>query len=259
VPAAPWRDNSIVGGYGQYCPVTLGAEVFAERWTPIVLRNLMLGCERFGQILEGAPGMPRSTLSQRLDRLEAKGVLIRTATPSGPTYHLTEAGRELGEVCLSLGAWAARWLDARPEDLDPYLALWMLTQLIDPHSLPRDRVVVRFDLTDRSRPNRYWLVLSHTEAEVCAEFPGFAEDAVVTTDAPGPIRWHTGRVTLPTALRADSIRVDGPRWTVRLLTQWGRLSPYAGVAPAASRTLHHPAPTHRASTGSRDVESAQRT
>ena len=51
-------------GYGQFCPIALGAEVFAERWTPIILRNLMVGCERFGEILAGAPGLPRSVLTR---------------------------------------------------------------------------------------------------------------------------------------------------------------------------------------------------
>ncbi len=139
-------------GYGQYCPVALGAEVFAERWTPIIVRNLMIGCERFGEILDGAPGLPRSVLSQRLRRLEACGVITRVPDRHGPVYRLTEAGRELGEVCLALGAWGARWREVLPAHMDPYLALWMLARLIDPAGLPRDRVVVRFDLAGCKPP-----------------------------------------------------------------------------------------------------------
>lgn len=219
-------------GYGQYCPVALGAEIFAERWTPIIIRNLMLGCDRFGQILDGAPGLPRSVLSARLRHLVAEGIVARVPTANGPSYRLTEPGNGLAHVCLELGAWAARWRDARPTDLDPYLALWMLAQLIDPTSLPRRRVVVRFDLTDRSRPNRYWLVADPTGAEVCAEFPGFEEDGVVTTDARWLVRWHIGAVSLPAALRAGGIQVTGPRWLSRLLTSWGTLSPFAATAAA---------------------------
>ncbi len=219
-------------GYGQYCPVALGAEIFGERWTPIIVRNLMIGCHRFSEILEGAPGMPRSVLSQRLRRLASHGVVLRENTPTGPTYHLTASGRELGEVCLSLGAWAARWRDARPIDLDPYLALWMLARLIDPPSLPRSRIVIRFELTDRSRPPRYWLVAARSGAEVCSEFPGFDEDGVVTTDAYWLVRWHTGRVAFPQALRAGGMTLTGPRWLARVLNGWGRLSPFADVDPA---------------------------
>lgn len=232
-------------GYGQYCPVALGAEVFAERWTPIIVRNMMIGCHRFGEILDGAPGLPRSVLSGRLRRLEAAGVVSRELTPTGPTYHLTPAGRELGDVCLSLGAWAARWRDASPIDLDPYLALWMLSRLIDPRSLPRARIVVRFDLTDRAAPNRYWLVAARTGAEVCAEFPGFAEDGVVTADTGWLIRWHTGRVTLPAGMRAGGLRLDGPPWLARVLTEWGRLSPFADITPHGGTPADAPGATGR--------------
>lgn len=234
-------------GYGQYCPVALGAEIFAERWTPIIVRNLMIGCDRFGQILEGAPGLPRSVLSQRLRHLETEGVLVRVPSKTGPRYRLTQSGRELGEVCLALGGWAARWRDARPVDLDPYLALWMLARLIEPSSLPRDRVVVRFDLTDGSRPRRYWMVADRQATEVCAEFPGFAEDGVVTTDKAWLIRWHTGRVSLPRAIRSRGMIVDGPRWVSRLLTDWGRLSPFAPIAAGrpAESTRESPESTHR--------------
>jgi DNA-binding HxlR family transcriptional regulator len=223
-------------GYGQYCPVALGAEIFAERWTPIIIRNLMIGCTRFGQILDGAPGLPRSLLSQRLRHLETEGVICRVHTDTGPTYYLTDAGRDLGEVCLRLGAWAARWRDTRPSDLNPYLALWMLAKLIDPAALPRTRVVVRFDLTDRSQPDRYWVVADQSGTEVCAEFPGFDEDGVVTTDTAWLIRWHTGRVRFPAALKTGQIRLDGPRWLTRLLTDWGSLSPFASIDTTSYRS-----------------------
>jgi DNA-binding HxlR family transcriptional regulator len=219
-------------GYGQYCPVALGAEVFAERWTPIVIRNLMVGCERFGEILEGAPGLPRSVLTQRLRRLVADGVVERRMVGGTPTYRLTPAGAELGEVCMALGAWGARWRDTGPMHRDPYLALWMLAHLVRVDALPRDRVVVRFDLTDRRRPNRYWLIASRTGTEVCAQHPGFEEHATMVTDAATLVDWHTGRLSLAAGCRAERISLTGPRWTRTLLDDWGRLSPYADIARA---------------------------
>ena len=217
-------------GYGQYCPVALGAEVFAERWTPIIIRNLMIGCERFGEVLDGAPGLPRSVLSQRLRRLEASGVVARRRGPGGPVYELTEAGRELGDVCLALGAWGARWREVLPAHIDPYLALWMLSRLIEPASLPRDRVVVRFDLTDGSSPSRYWLVATRRGNEVCVRPPGFDEDGIVTTDARWLVRWHNGSASLATAQKAGGMTVTAPRWLARTLSEWGRLSPFADIA-----------------------------
>lgn len=223
--------------YGQYCPIALGAEVLAERWTPIIVRNLMVGCARFGEILDGAPGLSRSVLAQRLRSLERDGVVARTGSGSGTRYSLTGAGLELGEVVLALGRWGARWREVLPEHHDPYLMLWTLSRLVDPSRLPRARVVVRFDLSGGVVPDRYWLVLTPAGNEVCVTHPGGTEDGVVGTDPAWLHRWHCGHAVLGEAIRAGGMRVTAPRWLQRLLADWGTLSPFAGLPPAAgSRT-----------------------
>jgi DNA-binding HxlR family transcriptional regulator len=206
-------------GYGQYCPIALAAEVFAERWTPIIIRNLYLGCDHFTAILDGAPGLPRSVLSQRLRALQHAGVVTRT----GDGWALTTSGRELAEVCLHLGAWGARWRHARPGDQDPYLALWMLSRLIDPAGLPRPRIVVAFHVTDRPAPNRYWLVLSRTGNEVCVSSPGHPEDGWVSGEVAALVRWYASEQPL----RDAGMEVVAPPWLERQLAAWGRLNPYA--------------------------------
>jgi DNA-binding HxlR family transcriptional regulator len=110
--------------YGQYCPIARGAEIFAERWTPLIIRNLQLGCGSFSEILEGAPGLSRTLLSQRLKQLERLGVVESAPKPGGRGrhYELTSAGHDLFAVCRSLGEWGARWLEIAPENLDPFVA-----------------------------------------------------------------------------------------------------------------------------------------
>jgi DNA-binding HxlR family transcriptional regulator len=214
-------------GYGQYCPIALAAEVFAERWTPIIVRNLFLGCVRFGEILDGAPGLPRSVLSQRLRTLERAGVIDCTRTGRATCYTLTQSGQELAEVCLQLGAWGARWRQALPEEQDPYVTLWTLSRLIGPGSVPRPRVVVAFRITDRARPSRFWLVLSRRGNEVCVSDPGYPEDGTVTTDTATLVRWYAGEVTLGQAQRYHAMEVRAPPWLARHLAAWGTLNPYA--------------------------------
>jgi DNA-binding HxlR family transcriptional regulator len=216
--------------YGQYCPIAMGAEIFAERWTPIVVRNLLTGCDSFGAILAGAPGMPRSLLSQRLRLLERKGIVERRSAGRRVSYHLTESGHELAEVCYALGVWGTRWLDHQPSDLDAYMALWYFTVLVDRDELPPHRVVVRIDLTDESRPNRYWMLLDRSGSEVCVTHPGYDDDLVITTDARWLVRWHTGTVSLATARRAGGMRFEGSRDLIRQFGRWGGLSPFVGVA-----------------------------
>ena len=217
-------------GYGQFCPVAIASEIFAERWTPLVVRNLLAGCDSFGAILDGAPGMPRSLLSQRLRLLERKGVVERRSAGRRVTYHLTECGHELADVCYALGVWGARWLEHTPSDLDAYLALWFFARSVDREALPPHRVVLRFDLTDASRPNRYWVLLDRTYTEVCMTHPGYDEDLVITTDARWLLRWHTGTVDVAAARRAGGMLFAGPRPLIKQFGSWGGLSPFVGVA-----------------------------
>ena len=104
--------------YGQYCPIARGAEIFAERWTPLIIRNLYLGCGSFSEILEGAPGLSRTLLSQRLRQLERLGVVESApkAGGHGHRYQLTTSGHDLFTVCRTLGEWGARWLELAPEN-----------------------------------------------------------------------------------------------------------------------------------------------
>src|SRR4029453_11217543 len=76
-------DAVTVRTYGQYCPIARGAEIFAERWTPLIVRNLYLGCGTFSEILEGAPGLSRTLLVQRLDQLERLGIVESAPKPHG--------------------------------------------------------------------------------------------------------------------------------------------------------------------------------
>jgi len=226
-----------VRSYGQYCPIARGAEIFATRWTPLIIRNLLLGCRSFAEIQAGAPGIPRSLLVERLRQLERLGILERRPNPSGrgSVYELTEAGRELEEVCYALGKWGARWLEVAPEHLDAPVVLWAVCRLMETDDqLPRERVVVRFDLRDLpKRP--MWIVAGPDEAEVCVKPPGFDPDLIVTTDSEWLAKWHMGRISLGQAMRHGLIEVRGPRRLVHQLATWG-LSPFKDIRPASNST-----------------------
>jgi DNA-binding HxlR family transcriptional regulator len=221
--------------YGQrYCPVARASEVFAERWTPIIVRNLLLGCSTFSEILEGAPGLSRSVLTQRLRELERLGVLTKEAS----RYCLTPAGRELQPVCEALGTWGARWLEsAAPRELDPGIVLWAVAKCMNRNALPEQRVVVRFDLR---RPRmRFWLLVAQPEPELCRTHPGADEDLVVVTDGATLARWHMGELSLRQARSAGDLEVAGPPRLVREFARWGGQSPFADV-PRGERVGSRP-------------------
>ena len=140
--------------YGQYCPIARASEILAERWTPIVIRNLLLGCNTFSEIAAGVPGIPKALLSTRLKQLEEAGIVDTTPNPSrrGHFYQLTEAGQDLGDVLMAMGAWGERWLELAPEHVDPTLVLWSWSRNYLAHDrLPDRRVVVRFEFNDQPR------------------------------------------------------------------------------------------------------------
>ena len=220
--------------YGQYCPIARGAEIFAERWTPLIVRNLYLGCGSFGRILEGAPGLSRTMLSQRLKQLERLGVVESLGRTEGrrTEYRLTPAGHELFRVCQSLGEWGARWLEIAPENLDPFVALWSMCHALRRDQLPDRRVVIRFDFTGRPRRERYWLLIEFGDTEICKTSPGIDEDLHITADAEAFVKWHAGQLTWTQAIRQDRIQVEGLTSLARAFPTWNARSMFAHIRPA---------------------------
>lgn len=210
--------------YGQHCPIARAAEVFAERWTPIIVRNLRAGCTTFTEISAGAPGLSRSLLTQRLRQLERAGVVQTQAKANGHgvTYQLTDAGLDLWGVLSALGAWGERWLELGDEHTNPSVVLWAWsTVYLARELLPDQRVVVRFDFTDQPAPNHcLWLLVDHGDAELCKKYPGFDEDLIVETDMRTLALWHLKHLEWTDALRAGRIRMTGPAWLARALPTW---------------------------------------
>ena len=233
--------------YGQYCPIARGAEIFAERWTPLIIRNLHLGCETFCEILEGAPGLSRTLLSQRLKHLERLGI-VRSAVKTdgrGRRYELTPAGHDLFAVCMSLGEWGAHWLEIAPEHLDPFVALWSMCRALRRDLLPKRRVVIRFDFTGRARHERYWLIIERGDTEICKEYPGLDEDLFITAEAEAFVKWHAGQLSWAEASRDSRIQLHGPSPLVRAFPSWNARSAFAHITrvsqPAEGSPGRHPA------------------
>jgi DNA-binding HxlR family transcriptional regulator len=213
-----------VRNYGQFCPISRGSEIVAERWTPIILRNLLVGCRTFNDIAAGAPGLSRALLTRRLRELERVNVIEIRPKPDGhgSLYELTPAGRDLRATLQALGDWADRWTEISTEHADPGAVVWSWCQCFLRHDLlPDRRVVVRFDGEHRGRPVTLWMLIERRDGEVCRFDPGFGDDVVVEVeDALTFARWHLGLVDWRAALRSGAIHVDGPRDLRRALPTW---------------------------------------
>ena len=226
----PRDDACAVGGYGQFCPVALGAEVFATRWTPLIVRELLHGSIRFSELQRGLPRISRNLLVQRLATLEQAGIIESRprAAGRGREYRLTAAGEDLRPVVEALGVWGYKWAGQTltPDCLDPGLLLWFIHRRVDTQHLPAGRHVVRFDLHD-ARRRLYWLVLQPPDVDVCAIDPGFDVDLRVEATLEALTELYLGRTTLRAALRADRVRLVGPREACDAFPRWFGPSPFA--------------------------------
>jgi DNA-binding HxlR family transcriptional regulator len=225
--------------YGQFCPVAVACQVFAERWTPLILRELLAGASRFNEIRNGMPLISRTLLAQRLRELEDTGVVESRPLPGGRgrTYHLTTAGEAFREVVDRLGEWGQRWgrWQFAPDNLEVSLLMWAMRNRVAVERLPERRVVARFEfrgVPPRWRNQRvYWLVLDRAEIDVCFTDPGFEVDLIVSADITAMGRVWTGHLTFAQAIRAGGMRIEGPRTLVAAFPSWFLLSPFAAVAP----------------------------
>ena len=221
--------------YGQFCPIAKAAEVFAQRWTPLILRELLMGSDRFNDLERGLPRISRSMLMRRLRSLEDDGLLKRSIDRSAgiPRYRLTEAGSELFDIVKGLGDWGQKWVnhDVEPQDLDPDLLLWDMHRRINIDQLPAQRVVAQFDLHG-SHEQRYWLIFEKPNPSVCYKDPELEVDVIINADTLALHRVWMGRDDFVSAIRRGDIEIDGPREIVRALPDWFALSLFASIPSA---------------------------
>ncbi|MGZ5045680.1 MAG: winged helix-turn-helix transcriptional regulator [Usitatibacter sp.] len=223
-------------GFGQICPVAVACEVFAERWTPIILREMFAGSQHFNEIRRGVPLMSSALLAHRLRSLEANGVIESESLPvgCGRRYRLTEAGREFQSVIEGLGTWGQRWtVRVERDNLDPGFLMWNVRRRIALDRVPARRTVVRLKFGGvpvRYRgPRIFWLMLDRTQSELCIEDPGFEVDLHVEADLASLARVWLGDIAFENVVRSGKIRITGPRKLAEAFPTWLKLSHFAGV------------------------------
>lgn len=224
--------------YGQFCPVAQAAEVLTERWTLLVLRELLMGSTRFNEIQRGVPRMSSSLLSKRLRELERSELLVREPLEGerGNSYRLTPAGEALGPLVVSLGTWSRDWLkrEITAEEADPALLMWDMRRSVQLDKLPQDELVVFFRYPEAEEGKRaWWLVANGSGADLCFSDPGFPIDLQVDAEARALAEVWVGKLDLGAALRAKRVKLTGPDHLVRSVPEWLALSTFAYPDPAA--------------------------
>ena len=222
--------------YGQYCPVARAAEILADRWTVLIIRELLADIHHFNELERGLPHMSRTLLAERLRRLQRAGVLERRGASRGKRteYRLTSAGRELQPIIDLFGEWGARWAfgNPRPNELDPIVLLWWMRRRVCVEAIGRSRVVIQFDFRGGPRQS-YWLLIEERDVSVCLKHPGFDINVTVSADIMAFYRVWLGRATLSEALHRRQVRLEGMPAEVRAFAHWFSWSPMAETVRAA--------------------------
>lgn len=221
--------------YGQFCPIAKAAEVFANRWTPLVLRELMAGLHTFNDIQRGVPLISRAVLVSRLRELEIDGLIERRARKrgAGHEYWLTPAGDAFRSVISELGHWGlVHGRDRlKRDDLDPTILLWGFRKRADRDALPDHRIVVRFEFSgvpaNRSRFRLMWLLLERSGVDVCAKDPGFPVDLTMRGNIADFVKVYLGHVLWREAV-GKTLFIEGQRRLIQHLPGWIRLNQVVG-------------------------------
>lgn len=218
--------------YGQFCTVSRAAEALCERWTPLVIRELLCGSKRFNELHRGVPRMSTSLLAVRLRHLEEIGVVRRTSCGKVWEYGLTDAGEELRPIIMAYGQWGARWIGSRlrENELDAGLLMWDMRRFVRLAEFPPRPVVINFRFRDaRTGEKNWWLIVEKGVADLCRDDPGRELTLVVGSTVRALTEVWSGDRTPQEVMQSHEVRVDGSADNAENLWRWLGTSHFAAT------------------------------
>ena len=222
--------------YGQFCPVAKTAEILGEKWTLLILRELLLGATRFNQIQRAMSRISPTVLNKRLSTLQQHGLIVRKRIPEQKTYEyqLTECGRELFPLVVQMAEWGMRWARStmRDEELDVELLMSDIQRRIDPAKLPRGQTVIKFKFTDLKKYADWWLKIIDENVDLCIDNPGYDVDAFFVADLRTLTEVWMGDISIQKAQDDRRLLVNVVSPHLRNVRSWFPLYRLAHVRPA---------------------------
>ena len=223
--------------YGQFCPVSKATEILGEKWTLLIIRELLLGATRFNQIQRGISKISPTILVKRLNTLRKQGLIVQKRIPEqrGYEYQLTEAGRELYPIVLKTAEWGMRWARGQMTDkeLDVQLLMSDIQRRINPDKLPGGQTVLRFLFTDLKHHNEWWIKIQDKEVDLCTENPGNEVDVYMTCDLRTMTEVWMGDLSIQQARADNRLKIVGSSAYVKNIQSWLGLYLLAEIRPAS--------------------------
>lgn len=165
--------------YKQFCPIAKATEILGEKWTILIVREILMGASRFNEIQRGLGDISPALLTNRLKSLESNNMIVRRKIPGqrGFEYFPTEATENLLPVLVSLGEWGLTW--ARHTlwegDFDVEFLMTYLERSIDPTKIAGNEAVILFkfkDLAATKEQSDFWVVVENDDVQLCLTEPG---------------------------------------------------------------------------------------
>ena len=219
--------------YGQFCPVAKATELIGERWTILILRELVLGTHRFSDFQRALSRISPSLLTKRLNDLEKAGIVIKKAQQGrrGFQYFLTPAGRQLSPIIEHLATWGMRWARGQLTDseLDIEFLMWEIQRRLDTGALPDGETVLCFIFEELTRFKSWWIVIQDNDVDLCTKNPGKDVDLYISSTVQTMVKIWEGDLDLNTAQRKNLLKTNGNRQLVKTLSEWFGICLYADV------------------------------
>jgi len=217
--------------YSQFCPVSKAAEILGERWSIMIIRELLMGARRFGEFQRGLGFISPALLTTRLKSFEDQGLVVRRKIQGGKgfEYFPTDACEQLRPIIIALGEWGMCWAREHllEEDYDPELLLLYLERSIDADKLPGNSTVIRFEFTDLESQPLWWLVVEPGRTDVCLKDPGKEVDIFFKTTVKTMADVWMGDRTYREAKAAGELDMQGPPSLTRNVSAWLKPSVFA--------------------------------
>jgi len=223
--------------YGQFCPVAKATEILGEKWTILVIRELLMGATRFNTLQRGLSMISPTILTKRLQTLADQGLVMKKKIPGGKGYEYfpTESCKELLPIIKGLGDWGMKWTQGnlKETDYDVELLMLYLERSIQRDKLVGNETVVRFKFTDLSEAPDWWLIADNSKVDVCTNDPCKDVDVYFTSTVRAFADVWMGLVPYKKAVRENQIKVIGPSAMTSNIFSWMNMSMFADLPPAA--------------------------
>ena len=217
--------------YGQFCPIAKATEIVGERWTMLIIRELIMGARRFNEIQRGLGDISPALLTSRLKSLESQGLVARRGMSGqrGHEYYPTASCEALMPVVISLGEWGMAWARHMliDDDLDVDFLMLYLERSIDPTRLLGRQTTIKFKFTDLTDQRDWWLLVHDDDVDLCITEPGRDVDVYFTTTVRTMHDVWMGDRSYREAMRSGDLIIEGVPALTRNVSSWLRPSAFA--------------------------------